>query len=111
MEPIMKRRATVSPAMPYMDQRGGAQGNGRKPTTPNELTITPTVNRGFVVRHTFDNSHSGPGYMPAKEHAFSSHAAMMAHVHVATGGTKRAARVARPSHLGVPTRSPGGRRW
>lgn len=87
MEMIRKGRATVSPAAPYMDQRGG-QGDGRKKTLPSEIHIKPTFNGGFTVSHRFDNSGAGESYIPPKEHAFESHGAMMAHVHVATGGKK-----------------------
>jgi hypothetical protein len=95
---------------------------------PHELTIRPAVNGGFTVRHSFENRNNGPAYQAATEHAFADHAAMMAHVHIATGGKKiavtdadafnPAARVrarrppgARASVFGLPTRSQGGHRW
>lgn len=62
--------------------------NGRT-THPSELTIKRAENGGYIVRHSYDNSHSGPSYMPPKEHAFSTHEEAMAHVtkHMKKGKT------------------------
>lgn len=52
----------------------------RKPRVPNGLHVESTDNGGFIVRHSFDNSMSGPSYKPDDKHAFTS--VHQAHRHV-----------------------------
>jgi hypothetical protein len=52
----------------------------RKRTAPNEINIKHAEGGGYIVRHSYDNTNSGPSYMPSKEHAFSTHEEMVAHV-------------------------------
>lgn len=54
--------------------------DSRKKTRPNEIRITPAKNKGFIVRHSYDNSMSGPSYQPPDEFAFGDHKGMLAHV-------------------------------
>lgn len=58
----------------------------RKARTPSAVRIRRAANGGHIVTHEYDNSGAGESYMPPREHAFTSHKAMMAHVHKATGG-------------------------
>lgn len=57
--------------------------NTRKPTAPNEVSIKKAT-KGFIVRHSYDNSTGGMSYHPSDEHGFSTHKEAMAHVHKTT---------------------------
>lgn len=67
---------------------------GRKRQSPSEVTIKRAENGGFIVRHHFDNSNSGPSYQPPTEHVFTKHADMVKHVGEHLGGQKAAPTVA-----------------
>lgn len=54
--------------------------NGRTAKIPHEMTIKQAANGGYIVRHSYDNSMSGPSYQPPTEHAFSTHEEATAHV-------------------------------
>lgn len=54
--------------------------DGRKASRPARITIEATKNGGHIVEHSFDNSMSGESYRMPEKHAFSNHAALIAHV-------------------------------
>lgn len=60
----------------------------RKKSDPSDVHIKRAVNGGFIVTHHYDNSGAGESYQPPKDHAFTSHKEMMAHIHANTGGAK-----------------------
>lgn len=54
--------------------------SSRKAQAPESITIKRAKNKGFIVRHSFNNYNAGPSYRPDEEHAFSDQKQMMAHV-------------------------------
>jgi hypothetical protein len=44
------------------------------------INIKRSANGGFIVRHSFDNSMSGPSYMQDEMHTFDTTAKLIAHV-------------------------------
>lgn len=77
--------ASIAPAVSERREEHGS----RKAAQPSEVHVKRTVNGGFIVTHRFDNSGSGESYIQPKDHAFTSHGEMMAHVHKATGGSAK----------------------
>lgn len=75
----------------------------RKKSAPSEITIKPSMNKGFIVRHSFDNSGAGMSYRQPQEHAFQDHKAMMAHVHKHTSGGTAPTGVGKTSKVAPPT--------
>jgi hypothetical protein len=55
--------------------------SSRKKDPPSEVAIKRAKNKGYIVRHSFDNFGRGESYRPPEEHAFTTHKEMMAHVH------------------------------
>jgi hypothetical protein len=51
----------------------------RKHSPPSDIHIR-RAEKGFVVRHQYDNRGNGESYRPGDEFAFSSHKEMVAHV-------------------------------
>lgn len=82
--------------------------SSRKGGVPSEITIKPSMNKGFIVRHSFDNSGAGPSYRPPQEHAFQDHKAMMAHVHKHTSGGAPPAGVAGKPKAAPPSAKSAG---
>ncbi len=72
--------------------------NGRSKAKVESVTMKKTANNGFIVSHHYDNSMSGPSYMPSQDHAFGSHKEAMAHVHKVMGGKAPGAISRPPSH-------------
>ncbi len=54
--------------------------DSRKKQRPMEVSIKRAKNKGFIVRHSYDNSMAGPSYQPPDEFAFGDHKGMLAHV-------------------------------
>ncbi len=52
----------------------------RKPKRPSEVHIKAATNKGYIVRHSFDNYGAGESFQPAKEYAIGSHHALMKHI-------------------------------
>lgn len=61
---------------------------GRKGKVPESITIKRAANKGYIVRHGYNNFGAGESYRPDEEHAFGDHKGMMAHVHKHTSGDK-----------------------
>lgn len=83
-------------AMPSKTYSSEGMGSSRKAQAPMEVHIKRTANGGFIVRHSYDNSSAGPSYRQDKDHAFTSHKEMMAHVHTHTGGNAEASKGKEP---------------
>ena len=67
---------------------------GRKKEHPQRISIeqvqdgdTEGRKGGHIVEHHFDNMGRGESYRPPEKHVFTSHSALMNHLHLATGGS------------------------
>lgn len=58
----------------------------RTRSAPSGMHIKRAANGGFIVRHEYDNSHSGPSYQPPTEHVFKTHSEMATHIKTHFGG-------------------------
>lgn len=53
------------------------------------INVKRSANGGFIVRHSFDNSMSGPSYMQDEMHTFDTMAKLVAHVETVFKGAAK----------------------
>jgi hypothetical protein len=61
---------------------------GRKKQGPSELRIRRAASgRGYIVRHSFDNTNAGPSWRQDEEHIATNHSDLIKHIGTHMGGS------------------------